>query len=221
MEAKESKQVSTGLATRREIPVGDSQQHGTNQWSSVSHTDLDGWRNNSAEETTHWVETSPKQMVSEMRTTLAEHLIKQAVVLNNEGYWKTVEPQNPETNPFLNNRLQIIEDKMDNICRMVQQLILLVQGHAHTHCETLSRVTELEVLVVSKELGYKWKNVGRLLGVSNSSIEEISHRHPNSLQEQAYQCLWMWFGSDGSRQQLYQVLQEEGLTNVVEKLDKR
>ena len=216
--------AGSGLTKMGEIPVGDSQHQGTGQWDSESQTDGRPRRYRSAGQKTHWIDDSVKseQTVFELQTAkmLAEHLLKQAVALNDEIYWKPVGSrrlQNQETNPLLNVRLQIIEEKVDGMCRMVQQLILLVKDRAHTDDETLSRMTEREVLGVSKELGYRWRNVGRLLGVSNSIIEEISYRHPSSLQEQAYQCLWTWFRSDGSRRKLYQALQEEGLTDVVEK----
>lgn len=116
-----------------------------------------------------------------------------------------------------NARLQIIEEKLDILCRMVHQLTEHQRQLPDTPTSSLSvRVTESLILSLSKELGYHWRNVGRQLGVNNSTIEEITYRYPTSLQEQAYQCLWIWLRNDGSHHGLHQALLAEGLSNLIE-----
>ena len=54
------------------------------------------------------------------------------------------------------------------------------------------------MVLVSERLADRWKNLGRLLRVSEAVIKNILDENPNSQQERGYQVLLKWKESSGA-----------------------
>ena len=75
------------------------------------------------------------------------------------------------------------------------------------------RVTETDILTISRRVGKKWKYIARRLGQTEAEIENIESDHFGDQREQGYQALISWMNKEGDKatgEALLNALHKEG-----------
>ena len=76
---------------------------------------------------------------------------------------------------------------------MLHSFLLLQEKPSEEH--QLARIADIDFINLANEILLKWEIIGRLLGVKDSSIDQISADKAGSIYEQSYAMLKAWKNS--------------------------